>query len=315
MNPAKGTQSAQTTKPKDLMIAVDFGAGSALAIYGDDGVERAPKLPRVPGGASTSDKFIRMLPILLDRDDVVVESPTIGSSGVEPSDVSGIVANAGHRLYVLSARATKNYKKDNGITWDKGARYSKDGDPLDIELHEQPNVHESDAQILHAIATESPARLKLWRPMDSSLKRLHTSVRPHDKRNYRGDIPDRYMNRWPPFGQLPDHLQQLFGNNYGTPKAEYSRALAMPLAMAMEESGSDTRDGFEKIIGLYDHGYPSFYRRKTTSDLMHKLAKDRFGLDRIEELSREQRKEAQKLTRRYIREVWHILSNSQGSSQ
>jgi len=289
------------------MIAVDFGTGTALAIHGDDGPETAPKLPRVPGGAATSDKFSRILPILLDRDDVVVESPTVGSSGVEPDEIRRIVANATHTLYLISARAVKNHKKDNGLKWDKGARYAKDGDS-EGDLREQPSVHESDAKIIHAIATANPERLKVWTaPVDAPLRRIHSSVRPHDKRNYRGEIPDMYMDRWPPFGSLPDHLQRLFGNNYGTSKADYSRALAVPFAMAMDEPGADSRAGFERVIGLYDHGYPSFYRRATTSALLQKLAKDRFGVSRFEDVTREQRKESLGFVRRYIREAWHLL--------
>lgn len=292
------------------MIAVDFGTGAALAIYGDEGREEVPRLPRVAGGAATSDKFSRILPILLGRDDVVVESPTVGSSGVEPDEVARIVASAPHTLYVISARATKNYKKDHDITWDKGARYAKGTDAQGITIQVQPSVHESDAQIIHIIATEHPERLKVWHPPTlPKLQRQHTSVRPHDKRNYRGEEPDSYMSRWPEFHSLPPHLQQLFGNNYGTPKAEYSRRLALPFAMAMDEPGADTRPGFERIIGLYDHGFPSFYRR-VTIDLIQKLAKYRFGVNRFEEVSRAQRKEAWRETRLCIRQAYHLLSQS-----
>lgn len=291
-----------------MFYGVDFGANDALAIHGPDGPVQPPRLPRVTGGASTSDKFIRTLPILLETHDVAIESATVGASGVEPDEVAKITASAAHRLYTVSCRATKNFKKDHGLAWDKGARYTKEPpDPTLMEIHLQENVHATDAEIIYRIATEYPARLRLWELPTDRLQRLHTSVRPHDKRNYRGDVPDSYMQRFPAFETLPDELQRMLGNGYGTAKAEYSRAKAMPFAMAMEEPESVTRNGFEKVIGLHDHGYPSFYRRNTVT-LMQAEGKRLANVSRFEEVSPQLRKEAWKTTRRNLRMLWHILS-------
>jgi len=288
------------------MIAVDFGANDALALHGPDGPMTPPKRPRVPGGAATSDKFVSILPILLAQDDVVIESATVGASGVEIDDVAEIVASSTHQLLLVSGRAVKNYRMDNNLQWSKGARYVKDGDaPQSIDIDKQSNVHAEDAEIIYRIATEFPARTRVWSATEP-FHRVVTSVRPHDKRNYRGPIPDTYMSRFPPFAQLPVHLQGLLGTGTVRNK-DYSRAKAMPFAMAMDEVGADTRAGFEKIIGLYAHGFPSFYRRATIV-LLHHVAKELASVSRIQEVSPNIRKEAWKVTRRYIREIYHLLA-------
>ncbi len=297
------------------MIAVDFGANDALALHSHDGPMTPPKRPRIAGGASKSDKFIGALPLLLAQDDVVIESATVGSSGVEVEDVAEIVAGSPHHMYVISGRAVKNYRADNAprwrpdnaLQWRKGARYVKDGGPAprDIEIDEQTTVHAEDAEIIYRIAIEFPERLRLWRAPDDQLQRTHTSVRPHDKRNYRGPVPDMYIDRFPPFEQLPIHLQKVLGTGTAR-KRDYSRAKAMPFAMAMDEVGADTRSGYEKIIGLYEHGYPSFYRRATIV-LMQNVAKELASVTRIEEVPPAVRKMAWKVTRKYIREIYHLL--------
>lgn len=289
------------------LYGVDFGANDALAIHSHDGPVTRPRLARVRGGASTSDKFIRTLPILLETGHVVCESATVGASGVEPSDVVEVLTASQFKLFTVSNRAVKNYKKDNGMEWDKGARYSRDGDPVPINLHEQPNVHHTDAEIIYVIAAKNPERLHEWRLVDDKMHRVHASVRPHDKRNYRGEIPDMFMRRFPPYETLPDPLQRMLGNLYGTENATYSRARAMPLAMAMDEDGGETRTGYEKVLGLYDHGYPSFYRRNTVV-LMQNEAKELAGVSRFGEVPPGTRKQAWKETRRNLRHVWHLLS-------
>ena len=295
-----------TIDPKNL-YGVDFGANDALAVHGHDGPVTLPRLPRVTGGASTSDKFIRILPILLETGAVVCESAPWAHPGSNPATSQSIIVSTPYKIYTVSNRAVKNFRKDNVLGWDKGARYSRDGDPVPINLHEQPNVHATDAEIIYTIAAENPLRLHEWRLSDDNLERQHFSVRPYDKRNYRGDVPDDYMNRFPPYESLPVHLQQILGNGFGTTNANYSRARAMPLAMAMDERGSDTRDGYEKILGLYEHGYPSFYRRLTVS-LMQAEGKRLANVTRFNEVPPHLRKEAWKTTRRNLRQIWHLLS-------
>ncbi len=285
-------------------VGIDFGVGNALALYGPEGPMNTPKLPPIPGGAATSDKFVRILPILLDDYNVVCESATIGSSGVEPNSIAQIVHDAPNDLYVISGRAVKNFRNDAQREWRKGARYAKGRASNRILLEQQEDVHIEDAEIIYIIATEFPKRLRKWSLPVEYLHRQHTSVRPHDKRNYRGPIPDGYMSRLPAFEQLPQHLQNIFGK--GTGHREYSRAKVLPFAMALDEHGSQTREGYEKIIGLYEHGYPSFYRRATIV-IMQNIAKELAGTTRNDEVPPYQRKEAWRITRKYIREFYHRL--------
>lgn len=306
LNPATGTPYPAP----DEIIAADFGANDALAFHGHEGPIKRPKLPPVKGGKSVSDDFTRYLPIFLDRAHVVVESPTVGSSGVEPDEVAQIVAAAPHDLWVVSARAVKHYRQDHGLVWRKGARYAKDGTtppPQVIEIEEQADVHLEDAEIIYRIAVERPQRMRRWKlPDDKPLTRAHTSVRPYDKRNYRGDVPDAFMARFPPFASLPPDLQALLGNAVGTANADYSRSRAMPFAMALDEPGTDTRTGYERVIGLYDHGYPSFYRRATIV-LLHENAKRLAGVTRIAEVPPSTRKEAWRVTRKQIRHIYGLI--------
>jgi hypothetical protein len=292
-------------------VAVDFGTNDALALYGPDGPMDRPKLPRVAGGASTRDKFIRTLPILLEDYDVVVESATVGSSGVEVNDVVQIVADAPNHLYTVSGRAVKNYRSDaergylgSPREWRKGARYAKGRIAERIKIEPQEDVHVEDAEIIWLIATGYSHRLRRWLPNDG-FQRQYTSVRPHDKRNYRGNIPDHFMRRFPPFEQLPPQLQELLGIGDGENRS-YSRAKAMPFAMALDEPSTETRTGYEKVIGLYEHGYPSFYRRATVT-LMQGVAKRQAGVTRFSEVSPAVRKQAWRDTRRAIRQLYHLL--------
>jgi len=285
------------------IVAVDFGTNDALALHGPDGPMERPKLPRVAGGASTRDRFIRTLPILLEDYDVVAESATVGSSGVEVADVIEVLAASPNALYVISGRAVKNYRNDAQRDWRKGARYAKGRVAERIRIELQEDVHVEDAEIIWLIANEYPERLRQWAPNDR-FRRQHTSVRPHDKRNYRGDVPDGYMRRLPLFEQLPPNLQELFGIGADV-RRTYSCAKAMPFAMALDEPGAETRAGYEKVIGLYEHGFPSFYRRATVA-LMQGVAKRNVGVTTFKDVSPEERKDAWRETRRAIRQLYHL---------
>lgn len=291
-----------------MITAIDFGTGAALAIHGPDGPVAKPKLPRVPGGKTPADDFIRLLPIFLEDGDVVVESPTVGSSGVEPAEVAQIVGETPHRLLLVSARAVKNYRLDHDLQTVKSfGKYEIPANPTD-----QPTAHESDAEIIYRIATETPQHLREWRWDNDKLERVHTSVRPHDKRKYRGETPDAYMARLPGFESLPVNLQTLLGQGTADPAkgtnhpGQYSRAKAMPFAMSLDEPGTETRDGWEKVMGLYGHGYPSFYRRATVV-LMQDTAKRMADVSRIAEVPRETRKKAWKQVRRDLRQLYHLM--------
>lgn len=292
------------------MHAIDFGTGQALKIWSDGGPvpKKSLSIPRVVGGKTPKDEFLGVLHAILPHDDVVVESPTIGSSGAEPDDVHALLTEYEHALYTVSARAVKNYRKDNGLGWHKGARYARDGDtpPVHMAMYAQKDVHEEDAQIIHRIATETPYRLRRWH-VAVPCTRVYTSVRPSDKRGYRDDRTRSFMRLLPPFESLPSDMQEILGLKTGG----YSASMVLPFAMALTEPfldigpAEERRNRFSKVLGAYDHGYPSFYRRMVTT-WMHKNAKKLAGVDKIEQVPKEMRKEAWRITRKQIRHLYHL---------
>jgi hypothetical protein len=264
------------------MRALDFGVNSKLCVHGPDGPVTLPKNTR---GLSPAQKFAETLRHLLDEDDLATESPTVGSCGADPEMIRDVVSSTTHTLYTLPARAVKNKVKDEGLA-----------KPGDAEC----------AAILYRIATENPAALQVWRYVDKEqkLRRQHRSVRPYDKRNYKDPQVDKWMSLLPPFETLPADMQKLFSDGKKR-HPDYARARVLPFAMALEEEGAETREGYERIIGLYGHGFHCFYRRATV-DLMQRVAKDLAGVTRIADVTREQRKEALKITRRHIRRLRHL---------
>lgn len=313
--------------------AIDFGAGDALKIHGPKGPisVRELKLPRnKPGQGARTDaqRFILLIEALMNGGSfgppghVVLESPTIGSSGCEVEDAMELVQRSSQKLFTVTARAVKNYRKDHGMRWAKGARYAKDGapPPVLLTLEEQRAVHGEDAEIIYAIATEYPERLYEWTGPSLEIERDYTSVRPMDKRGYADPRSDEFIERLPPFEALPPELKDVLGGEIDKKTGQrvgYSRAKSMPFAMATDESFLDQgpveerRGRWEKIIGLYDRGYPSFYRRATIV-WMQTVAKLMTGAERFEEVSREQRKQAWKTTQRQIRTLFHMSMQHQG---
>ncbi len=297
--------------PNSTIFAIDFGTGAAMQIWGPDGLvsKRSLALPKVPGGRTPRDEFNLILEALLKRGDVVAESPTIGASGAETRDVIAIVGESDNELWTVSARAVKNYRKDNGLAWHKGARYAKDGvpPPVTLELHHQPRVHIEDAEIIYKLATETPWRLRHWH-IATPVPRIHTSVRPSDKRGYRDDRSEMFMANLPPFSSLPADMQAVLGV-----KGKYSRSMVMPFAMALTEPWlrqaprSEQRNRFLKILGPYDHGYPSFYRRMAV-DWMQENARLLAGVTRMDEVPKDVRKQAHKVTQRQIRQLFHMAT-------
>lgn len=290
------------------MIAVDFGTGSALAIHGPNGSisKKSLQLPKVKGGKTPRDEFKLILDALLSQDDVVVESPTIGSSGCEVQDVKDILQYHSHKLYTLSARVVKNYRMDHNIPNPKSyGKYNTHSD------HSQEESHVEDAEILYKVATEHPIRLREWHVATPCIRHF-TSVRPMDKRGYRDARANQNMELLPPFESLPDELQQTLGTKIAK-TIDYSRSMVVPFAMALQEpylyDGAERtpRRRFEKIIGMYDHGYPSFYRR-AVNVWMQKVAADSLGLPRYsrDKVSPVARKAAWKTTQRQIRWFFHL---------
>lgn len=317
-----------------MIYGIDFGTGSALAVHGPSGPisKRALKLPKVPGGRTPAMEFPLVVEALfigsddVPGGDVVVESPTLGSSGCERRHIVDLLARHPDRaLFTVSARAVKNFRKDHDLGWKKGARYVRDGDPAPAEmtLEEQASVHVEEAEIIYRIATEYPDRLYRWTGPSLEIERQFTSVRPMDKHLYRPEhSPDaaRFLALLPPFETLPGELRAVLGIYEGTGKNKrlgYSRSMVMPFAMATQEPHvddgpiEDRRKRYEKVIGLYDRGYPSFYRRATV-DWMHVVAKGLAEATKIEEVTREQRKLAWKTTQRQIRWFFHLMMAHQG---
>lgn len=307
----------------NTIYGVDFGTGNALAIFGSGGLvsKRSLKLPRVSGGRTPAMEFVMIAEALMTGNDdvpagdIVVESATIGASGCEIGDVLDLLERVPDKtLYTISNRAVKNYRADNKLEWHKGARYVKDGGPAPrpMTIHEQAAVHVEDAEIIYRIATETPYRLYRWTGPSDPAGRIHTSVRPMDKRLYRDERAEKFMSLLPPYPLLPTDLKEVLGNG-----KDYSRSMVMPFAMASTEPtiddgpGDERRRRYEKIIGLYDRGYPSFYRRATIT-WMHTNAKLLADTTRIEDVSPEIRKEAWRRTQRQVRQFFHLTMAHQG---
>lgn len=263
------------------MIAIDFGVNDKFVLYGEDGLI---ELPKQKGGSKrgVAGKLEYQLENALALDDVTIESASIGSSGLEAEAVGEIIERCPHELYIMSGRAVKN----------------KHGKNVDDKLA---------AQTIYEIATTHPERLKVWRyaPKQSKLIREHTSVRPHDQRAYRGAQVDEWMKALPSAADLPEPLQRWFVDKKKT-KSDYYLSKVVPFAIAMSEPSVVNRASFEHVIGLSEHGYPSFYRRATVA-LMQKVAKDTTGKTKNGDITPAERKEAWKECRRTLRHLYSVM--------
>lgn len=314
------------------IYGVDFGTGAALAIHGPDGLvsKRDLVLPRVPGGKTPADEFRLVAYALMTGTEkvpagsIVIESPTIGSSGCEPQDIARLLSDplvkaAGTVVFTVSARTVKNYRMTHGLVAVKDfGKYTDRPGVAVVPKLTQESAHESDAEIIYRVAIETPWRLYEYDPAHAEvapIDRLYTSVRPMDKRGYRDERSEHFMRLLPPFASLPADLQEVLGVGNGT--RDYSRSMVMPFAMATDEAYLDEgpreerRRRFEKIVGLYDRGYPSFYRRATV-DWMIEVLKLQTGLTRKNEANPEQRKAAWKVSQRQIRKLFHLTMTHQG---
>ena len=315
--------TASIVHPTSVIYGVDFGTGAALAIHGPNGPvsKRDLALPRVKGGRTPAMEFVMVgVALLVGSDnvaggDIVVETATIGASGCEVDDVVDLLTRVpDRRLLTISCHAVKNFRLDHKLPWKKTERYAKDWKPLPQtkDLDTQENVHVEDAEIIYRIATEYPKRLYHWTGPSTPCERIHTSVRPMDKRGYRDERAEGFMALLPPYSALPQGLRVVLGND-----KDYSRSIVMPFAMASTEPWlndgilDERRRRYEKLIGLYDRGYPSFYRRATIV-WMQANAKALADVTRIEEVSPVIRKEAWRLTQRQIREFFHLTMQHQG---
>lgn len=291
-----------------MIHAVDFGTGAALAIHGPDGpVKKSTlQLPRVTGGKTPRDEFRLLLMALIEKGDVVVESPTVGSSGAEVDDVEAIVNASDHALYTISARAVKNYRMDHDLPNPKSYAKFVPG-PANTDST-QEEAHVLDAEILYRIATQEPYRLRTWHRA-LQIERVHTSVRPMDKRGYRDERAQAFLALLPPFPSLPAELQAspvCLGD-------DYRPTIAVPFAMALTEPfiedgpPEERRKRFQKVVGSYEHGYPSFYRRMYIT-WMQENARRLADVTRMSEVPVEVRKAAMRMTQKQMRHLFHLAS-------
>ena len=225
---------------------------------------------------------------------VVFESATIGSSGIDREAVRDMSLDPSRGKFLkISGRVVKNTYPVWFPSWERS-----------------PDDPES-AWIIFIVSLTKPDSLSPWRYRDNTVKQWkqtwnNRSVRPDDKYNYATPRCDEYIARLPPYEQLGSGARKLYGDGN-----KYSRARVVPLVMALDEEGADTREGYEAILGLWGNGAPSFYRR-ATNDLREYAEKALIAhVTKKADVTREQRKEALRLTRREIRKLrWMTINRS-----
>jgi hypothetical protein len=295
------------------LITLDLGQGKLWG-YGPDGAISFP--------AGNAEKVLGQVQHCLKRADVAWEAPSVRSSGIETEKLPGIISSSGHDLYVMSARIIKNDAKDRAAS-----------DLLEISRLELDDEEEEEeriqavmkkyrlddqgcAQRLWEIGMKNPDALSLWTPREWK-KLEHKSVRPWDKRDYAGEKPDEWMSRLPDFEFLNPTQRMMLGKkkekNSGM-ATEYSRSRAMPFGMAFTEEGARTRDGFERIIGLWSNGYACFYRRNV-EDCRQEVAKWQTGYSRNGEVSWRERKKSWRTVRPAIRYLYYMMNHLEDHTQ
>lgn len=269
------------------MIAIDFGEQDKLVLWGKEGLVETPKQK---GGSSrgVAGRMAFVLETILQISPVTIESASIGSCGLEAEVTRDIVDRSPYPLYLLSGRAVKN-------------------------LHGKQAEDQLAASTIHEISITQPDRLKLWKyvPRDEKLHRKHTSVRPYDKRGYKGKQVDEWMSVLPSAEELPEALKALFVKKL-IKSQRYEVARTLPFAMAMDEPSVVDRQSFERVIGLGEHGFPSFYRRATVA-LMQRVAKAQTGKKLNAEITPADRKAAWKEVRRNLRHLYAVMRDHKSS--
>jgi hypothetical protein len=275
---------------------MDYGGGTKFRLHDSEGPRQTPLslYPKLFRGLTPDRKFAQSLEMLLADDDVTCEAATVGSSGADPELVRKVVESAPHRLYKCSGRLVKNHLKDNGKT--------------------REDITDADAaEIIYNNAVTNPDSLSLWRYVakEDKLVRVHRSVRPFDKRNYKDPVVDAYMDRLPAYKSLSEFSQLIWGDG-----KKYSPSLALPFAMAFDEDGSGSWAGYDHVIGLHDTGFPCFYRRATVT-LMQRVSKIQFksnglrgsgksGAPLNRDITKDMRKQAWRVAQFEIRKLYHL---------
>lgn len=115
------------------------------------------------------------------------------------------------------------------------------------------------------------------------------------------------MDVLPPFSEVPTEFQNALGN-----ASSYALGFMLPMIIASKESSS--RKDFERRLGNYAHGYPSFcratYMRRFTT-----LAKREQGVRKNEDVDwKTARKSIFPRLRGAVRWVYHMSKSSSGKS-
>ena len=309
---------------KKPLVAIDFGRKSGkLALFGEQVAGAVakkmspPKLERKKPGTgprSDAETFIAVLSILLRSHVVVTESATIGSSGAEADAVDELIKDGEGPLLLLPTRAVKNWVADNGLSSLAEATATSPGPSSGTSTKSRPTwTDEQSAQIQYTIATTTPASLRIYKGKDPGRPvRRYRSVRPSDKRGYRGDYDGHDIADWlrllPDIGALGEITDEKSGESLDlrelvAPKGAYIPAQVLPLALALAEPTATSREKYEHVLGLYGHGAPSFYRRCTIT-LMQKIAKLITGRKKMSGVDQVNRKVAWRLARKTVRYLY-----------
>lgn len=205
--------------------ACDWGSGNKCVFY--DGEHILTDTPK------TVADFIRhRSPCIL-----YVESPFESYDNQRYNDTLRLANELGTKIFTISPRKTDRLRRDKGL--DKS--------------------DEVDATLIWEIA-HSGYHLKIPQPRD--IRRVSRLAKANNDRRafgYTNANPSwaeakQYL---PPFESLEPWLQDILGNN-----GKYAEGFVTPIIQAALQNLDDggNRDDFDKMLGTYAHGYPSYQR-------------------------------------------------------
>lgn len=247
-------------------IAVDYGSQLWAS---DNGIADDSFRPREAGKRPGKERYITDFVVLLRHflqiGDVVTEAPTTGSYNVRQHEDAIVEMRElfDHKLYVVGSHSARNECRRNG--WVAG------------ESKKLPN--NMAAAAIWNVAFRDGARL--WTPpsRDQDVIKNFDPLRPNKgevialrRSNYDHELMNELVWSFlPRFEDLTEDQKQLLGEN-GT----YNPDLAAAFVVSLKEPLSNTRDGWEKVLGASRDGRPSIYRQvlvvgKPRADYQHKI--------------------------------------------
>ena len=147
----------------------------------------------------------------------------------------GACREAGHNLLTTPNRATDRYRRKN-----------------DIE-----KTDEADCRVIWAIAHKQGTALKRPSPVDKTIKELADKAerelqlaRARGTKHLLNEAAEAILGD---YGELSDSQKRTLGNG-----KEYRGPMLAAIFSATQEASS--REEFERLLGLYAHGYPSQHR-------------------------------------------------------